>query len=91
MAKSVVYPEKKELFLQLAKELVAQSRTEQGCLQYDLVADTEEENVYYFIEKYVDDAALQAHQASAHFQNIVPQFAALRPKPSEVTKCVLAE
>lgn len=91
MAKSVVYPEKTDAFLQLAKALVAQSRTEKGCLQYDLVADTKEENTYYFIEKYVDETALQAHQASAHFQKIVPQFASLRPKPSEVTKCDLVE
>ena len=91
MAKSVVYPEKREIFLELAKKLVAESRKEQECLQYDLVADTKEENVYYFIEKYTDDAALQAHQASAHFQSIVPQFADLRPKPSEETKCNLVD
>lgn len=91
MAKNRIYPEKREAFLALAKTLVEESRKEAGCLQYDLVADTNQENVYYFLEKYQDDAALQAHQTSSHFQSIVPQFADLRPKPSEVTKCELID
>lgn len=91
IAKSVVYAEKRETFLELAKKLVQESRKEQGCLQYDLVTDTKEKNVYYFIEKYTDDVALQAHQASAHFQSIVPQFADLRPTQPEVTKCNLVD
>lgn len=88
IAKNTVKEEKKEEFLRLAAILAEESRKEPGCCSYELVQDTAEEMVYYFVEKYQDEAALEAHRGSEHFQKYVPELGALRTKPSEVSKCV---
>ena len=41
-----------------------------------------------FVEKYQDEAAVEAHKNSEHFQTFVPMMNAFREGPSEVTKCV---
>ena len=71
-------------FLEIAAKLAAETQKEPGCLQYELIADQMESTVYYFSEKYQDEAALEAHRASAHFQTYVPQLGELRTKPSEI-------
>ena len=74
IAKNTLIEGKQKEFTELAGKLVLATRKEVGC-------------VYYFVEKYRDMAALEEHRASAHFQNIVPQFGPLRTKPSEVSVC----
>lgn len=87
IAKNTLIEGKQQEFTALATELVLTTRKEAGCIAYDLVADQADACVYYFVEKYEDMAALEAHRATAHFQRIVPQFAPLRVKPSEVSVC----
>lgn len=87
IAKNTLIEGKQKEFVELAKELVLFTRKEVGCLSYDLVADQADDCVYYFVEKYQDQAAVEKHRASMHFQKIVPQLGALRAKPSEVSVC----
>lgn len=56
----------------LARELralVAPTRQEPGCLAYELHFDPESPGRFMFYEKFADQAALDAHVGSAHFQN----------------------
>lgn len=87
IAKNTLLEGKQKKFTKLAETLVLKTRKEAGCIAYDLVADQADACVYYFVEKYQDLEALEAHRASAHFQNIVPQLAPLRVKSSEVSVC----
>ena len=56
-------------------EILAQaiplSRAEPGCLQYDVHRDRDDPNRFFLFERYVDEAALEAHGASPHFQELV--------------------
>lgn len=88
IAKNTVKEDRKADFLRVAALLAEESRKEAGCCSYELVQDTAEETVYYFVEKYQDEAALEAHRNSAYFQKYVPELGALRTKSSEVSKCV---
>ena len=45
----------------------ARSRDEPGCLQFNVLQDEQDENVYYFYEVYKDMAALEAHRAAPHY------------------------
>lgn len=85
LAKNTLLQGKQEDFIATAKKLAEETRKEPGCLSYELVQ--EEKTVFYFVEKYKDEAALEFHRNSAHFQKYVPMFNAFRAKPSEVTKC----
>ena len=88
IAKNTVQEGKREEFISIARKMVEETRKEAGCISYDLVKDEIEDAVFYFIEKYKDEAALEAHRASAYFQTYVPMLGALRTKPSELSKCV---
>jgi quinol monooxygenase YgiN len=50
------------------RPLMAASRAEPGCLQYDLHRDPENPNVLFLYEQYEDEAAYKAHADSEHFE-----------------------
>lgn len=91
IAKSTVMDGKQNDFIALANSLVQQSRKETGCLQYDLIQEENDSHTFYFIEKYTDAEALQVHQTSVYYQQIIPQLGQLRTKGVEVTKCMVME
>lgn len=51
----------------ILKDFVKQSRRERGCLQYDLFT---KENGYIIFEEWEDNAALELHKKSLHFQRL---------------------
>lgn len=91
LAKSRLLEGKQQEFISVAEKLVKATREELGCVYYDLVQDAADEKVFYFVEKYRDEAAVEAHKASAHFQTYVPMMNALREGPSEVTRCMTVD
>ena len=56
---------------ELLRRLMPLSRAEPGCLQYDAHRDPDDERRFFIFERYVDQAALDAHAASRHFQELV--------------------
>jgi len=48
--------------------LEAVSRQEPGCLMYIVHRHRTEVGRFFIYEQYIDDAALEAHRRSAHFQ-----------------------
>lgn len=50
------------------RRMVAATRAEPGCLRYDLFADQDGGAGFSLVEAYTDEAALEAHRASAHYQ-----------------------
>lgn len=91
LAKSRLLEGKQQKFISVAEKLVKTTREEPGCMYYDLVQDAADEKVFYFVEKYRDEAAVEAHKASVHFQTYVPMMNALREGPSEVTRCMTVD
>ena len=63
-----IKPEKRQRFLEAIEvDALGSARDEPGCLRFDVLQDTEDENVYYFYEVYKDEAALEAHRKAPHF------------------------
>ncbi|HEY1368572.1 MAG TPA: putative quinol monooxygenase [Gaiellaceae bacterium] len=50
------------------RPLMAASRAEPGCLQYDLHRDPGNPNVLFLYEQYADEDAYKAHADSEHFE-----------------------
>lgn len=44
--------------------------TEPGCRQFDVCRDSADPALFFLYELYDDDAAIQAHIASAHYQRM---------------------
>ena len=67
-----VKPEFRQEFIDyLNSGLIAKSRAEAGNIQYDLHQSLENENLFVVIENWSGAAAIEEHNASAHFQAFV--------------------
>jgi len=84
IAKSVIKNGMKENFRQIARELIIKSREEEGCISYDLFEDMDNEDNLVFIEKWKDQNAIQLHNESKHFRDIIPRLAKLRKGNPEI-------
>lgn len=67
-AKIKVLEEKRDEYLELMETLVEESRKETGVLFYNHYEDVQERNTFVVVENYIDEAAIKAHNESAHFQ-----------------------
>lgn len=88
VAKARLKPDAKARYLELAREMVAGSQAEDGCVCYNLYESMADPAVLTFIETWKDQAAIDTHDNSPHFLRNVPQFAELFEGPMEVTKYV---
>jgi quinol monooxygenase YgiN len=57
--------------LSLLTDVVRESTQEPGNLFYKIHQDKQEANTLVLYEGYVDEAAVDAHRQSAHFQDVV--------------------
>lgn len=58
---------KKEAFILEAKDLITSTRKEDGCINYDLLANTEDENALVMLEQWKDIDTLKNHMKTDHF------------------------
>ena len=71
VATLVVKPESRAELLAVFRDLVGKSRAEAGNLRYDLHQDLQNQNRFVFFENWKDQAAVDSHNASVHFQNFL--------------------
>jgi quinol monooxygenase YgiN len=63
-------PEAADEAEQIFRELRDASLTEPGVIRFDVARSREDPSVFALWEEYVDEAALEAHMASHHFQRL---------------------
>ena len=69
LATLVVKPEKRADFLENARDVIAATRREAGCLDYDLTSSITEPNAFVFVERWESRDALAAHFETPHLQH----------------------
>ncbi|MBC1375942.1 antibiotic biosynthesis monooxygenase [Listeria sp. FSL L7-0091] len=84
-AKMTIKKEQIEAFLQAAKEVIVASQAETGNHGYELVQSTENETVFYMLEKWADMDAIQQHNESEHFKKFQSAAANFVARPLEVS------
>jgi quinol monooxygenase YgiN len=57
-----------ERIAEILRTMTEPSRSEPGCLQYQIHRSTEDPRTFLLYEHYVDEAGYEAHQATPHFQ-----------------------
>lgn len=60
-----------------ARELVAASLQDEGCVAYDLFESTTRPHVLMICETWRDAASLAAHEKASHFTTLVPRMGQL--------------
>jgi quinol monooxygenase YgiN len=71
-------PEGLSQAINIYEKLALASREEDGCLEYGIYQDVENDYALTVIESWETEQALETHMQSAHFQELVPQLMALR-------------
>jgi (4S)-4-hydroxy-5-phosphonooxypentane-2,3-dione isomerase len=83
-----VKPDMRDRFLAAAEDdSICSVRDEPGCLRFDVLHDQADPDHYFFYEVYRDEAAFQAHQASAHFPRWRAAAAEVLSEPTSATRC----
>jgi quinol monooxygenase YgiN len=77
-------PGKLDELTALLASMVQASRAEPGNLRYDLWRDQADANRFVLDELYKDQAAIDAHKASAHFQSYLGKIGALAERSAYV-------
>jgi len=63
-----VKPDKREQFLAAAQDdSTCSVRDEPGCVRFDVLQDSTDQNLFYFYEIYKDDEAFKAHATMPHY------------------------
>ena len=75
VARTLVREEAIEAYHALAREIVALTSSEQGCISYTMNQSAGDKRLHAMIEAWESMEALQSHMASEHFRRIVPQMA----------------
>jgi quinol monooxygenase YgiN len=79
-----VDPQQRQAFLEQAKLVTEPSQAEEGNISYQYYEDPEQPNTFVFVEKWKDHAAIEVHEATAHFQNFVKTVPGLLSAPIQV-------
>jgi quinol monooxygenase YgiN len=79
VAKGKLKPDVKvEEYLILARQVIAETRKEDGCIKYDLHQDINDPTILTMLEEWVDEEALNQHNKTEHVKRIVPELRKLR-------------
>ncbi|HOW09037.1 MAG TPA: putative quinol monooxygenase [Bacteroidales bacterium] len=83
-ARVYVKPGKEADFISAAKMMIENSNKEEGCLGYMLYQDPYESTNFIFVEKYKNQAAIDAHFASPYFKEFGNVSSEMTSKPMEI-------
>lgn len=76
-----------ENMLSILRKLTDTTRTESGCMQYELHQNLSDETHFTFIEQWTNEEALQLHFQTDHFKQASEDVKAILAKPIEILKC----
>lgn len=78
VAKYKLEPDVKEEYLRLAKELINETRREEGCLHYSIYEEITDPSILAMLEVWKDEDAIISHNNSEHMKRIIPELEKLR-------------
>ena len=82
-----IKPEMRQRFLDAIEvDALGSEQDEPGCVRFNVLQDVADENVYYFYEVYVDEAAVDAHRAAPHYA-VWQDAADTLAEPTERIEC----
>lgn len=86
IARFLARPGKEDELKAVLTGLVAPSRREIGCYQYDLLRSPTEPRDFCFVERWENEAALEQHAAMAHVKTAIAQARELVEGPPDIRR-----
>jgi quinol monooxygenase YgiN len=84
LAKVFIKPGSEADFITAAQVMITNSNKEEGCKGYMLYQDPFEKTNFIFVERYKNQAAIDAHFATSYFKEFGPKIANIISKPTEI-------
>ena len=66
------------------RTFVSPSRSEAGCIQYDLFQSSDDPQIFYFFEKWKDDKAFDVHCAQPFLADFQSRYVELLEEPNKL-------
>lgn len=83
-ARVFIKPGRESDFLAAAQVMVTNSNKEEGCQGYMLYQDPYEKTNFIFVERYKNQAAIDAHFATGYFKEFGTKTADMTSQPTEI-------
>jgi len=87
LARITVQPEAADAARAILIELVRHTRSEAGCLRYELYQQAEHPQVFQTVELWQDRAAAEAHMRTPHVGAAIAAVGPLLAGPPEILAC----
>ena len=84
VATTQVKPDQREAFIKGAKECIATTRKEKGCLSYDSHTSINDPNLFVVVERWESREDLNAHGKAPHMKTWRALSAPLKASPTEI-------
>lgn len=84
IAKNVVEVDKIDTFIELARDLVKETRKEEGCIKYEVYQDSHNKKIITFFEEWENSEYLEEHFNTNHFIKIGLKMSELLEKETEI-------
>jgi quinol monooxygenase YgiN len=84
VAKFVIKEEKVDKVKSITKELIEKTREEDGNIAYELYQDTDNPQIFSFIEEWKDKEALETHMGTDHFKKALPELESISAAEAEI-------
>ncbi len=89
LARSVARPGQEAALKAALTSLIAPSRREIGCYQYDLLEDSSDKRLFCFVERWDDPRALERHLDAPKIRATLEQIEGLVESPPEIRRLTL--
>lgn len=84
IARVNIKPDQVADFISVAKEIIAKSNLEAGCVFYQLYQDPYDHSKFVFVEKYKNQAAVDFHFASEYFKSFGTRIGDMISSPTDI-------
>ncbi len=84
IAKVSIKPENVKDFINAAQTIIKSSNEEEGCIEYNLFQSPYDVTNFVFVEKYINQAAIDFHFAQPYFKEFGTTIANWTGAPSEI-------
>lgn len=84
IAKVSIKPENVEDFITAAQTIIKSSNEEEGCIEYQLFQNPYDPSSFVFVEKYVNQAAIDFHFSQNYFKEFGTTIGGWTASPAEI-------